>query len=104
MERKGHLIMARIDKIARLNPDIRTQINSRLADGADGQPILHWLKSLPPVRETLARSFGAPINQQNLSHWRRGGYHDWLAQTLDRSCLVKAIRACPCHSASLESS
>jgi hypothetical protein len=88
--------MARIGKIARLNPAIRTQPSSRLAGGADGQHPLHCLNSLPPVRETLARPCDArSINQQNLSHWRSVGYHDWLAQNRDRSCLVKVIRACP---------
>jgi hypothetical protein len=54
---------------------------------------------LPPVRETLARSFSArPIHQQNLPHWPHGGYHDWFAQTRDFSCLVKVFRACPCYS------
>jgi len=80
MERKGHLIMARIGKIARLNPEIRTLLNSRLADGADGRPVLHWLNSLPPVRETLARFFGARLKNR------------------DHSCLVKVFRACPCNS------
>jgi len=98
MEQKGHLIMARIGKIARLNSDIRTQLNTRLADGADGNQILPWLNSLPPVRETLARCFGArPITKQNLSNWRRGGYQDWLARKQDISCLVKVIRACSCN-------
>jgi len=58
MERKGHLIMARIGKIVRLNPAVRTQLNSRLADGAGGQPILHWLNCVPPIRGTLARFSG----------------------------------------------
>ena len=46
MEQKGHLIMARIGKIARLNRDIRTRFNSHLADGADGNHIFQWLNSL----------------------------------------------------------
>jgi len=80
MERKGHFIMARISKIARLNPEIRTRLNSRLADGADGRAVLHWLNSLPPIRETLARFFGARLKNR------------------DHSCLVKVFRACPCNS------
>ena len=90
--------MARIGKIARLGSDIRNELNSRLADGADGKNILHWLNSLPSVCETLARSFGArPITKQNLSNWRRGGYQDWLVRKQDFSCLVKVIRACSCN-------
>ena len=41
--------MARIGKIARLGSDIRNELNSRLADGADGKNILQWLNSLPSV-------------------------------------------------------
>lgn len=68
----------RIGKIARLPDAIRQEINQRLADGHRGPTILAWLNSLPAVKEVLARDFdGRPINQQNLSAWRTGGYREW---------------------------
>jgi len=72
--------MARIGKIARLSRAVRAQLNSRLQDGAEGKQIVLWLNSLPEVKELLADKFdGRPINEQNLSDWRQGGYEDWLA-------------------------
>ena len=54
--------MARIGKIARLPGDIRSQLNSRLQDGAEGRQIVRWLNSLPEVKEVLAEHFdGHPI-------------------------------------------
>jgi hypothetical protein len=73
--------MARIGKIARLPGDIRAQLNSRLQDGGEGRQIVHWLNSLPEVKEVLAENFdGHPISEQNLSDWRQGGYEEWLAR------------------------
>ena len=72
--------MARIGKIARLPRDIRSQLNTRLQDGGEGKQILLWLNSLPEVIKVLAECFEArPINDQNLSDWRKGGYEEWLA-------------------------
>jgi hypothetical protein len=73
--------MTRPGKIARLPHDLRAQINSRLQDGADGPRLLLGLNGLPQVREILARDFHArPVNQQNLSNWRLGGYQEWLVR------------------------
>jgi hypothetical protein len=72
--------MARIGKIARLPKAVRAQLNTRLQDGAEGKQIVHWLNSLPEVKDVLAEKFeGRPINEQNLTNWRQGGYEDWLA-------------------------
>ena len=72
--------MARTGKIARLPRDIRIQLNTRLQDGHDGKQIVHWLNSLPQVKKVLAARFDSrPINEQNLSDWRLGGYQEWLA-------------------------
>ena len=72
--------MARIGKIARLPGDIRAQLNSRLQDGGEGRQIVHWLNSLPEVKEVVGQKFdGRAINEQNLSDWRQGGYEEWLA-------------------------
>jgi hypothetical protein len=70
---------ARRGKIARLPHAIREEINERLLNGLPGVEILAWLNALPEVRETLAKYFnGAPISEDNLSQWRRGGYVGWL--------------------------
>ena len=69
-----------IGKIARLSRAVRAQLNPRLLDGEEGKQIALWLNSLPEVNERLAEKFeGRPINEQNLSNWRQGGYEDWLA-------------------------
>jgi hypothetical protein len=42
---------------------------------------LEWLNSLPQTQEILKSLFnGAPINKQNLSDWKKGGFRDWQAQ------------------------
>src|SRR5882757_7407000 len=66
-------------KIARLPNDIREELNRRLFNGAMGPELLAWLNQLPAVKEVLSQFFnGAPVNRQNLSDWRQGGYQDWL--------------------------
>lgn len=70
--------MARTGKIARLPAAIRTELNHRLRDGQSGTVILPWLNALPETQAVLAADFhGSPINAQNLSDWRQGGYADW---------------------------
>jgi hypothetical protein len=76
----GENYMARNGKIARLPRDIRSQLNTRLQDGAQGKQLVRWLNSLPEVKKVLAQFFHSrPINDQNLTEWRQGGYEDWLA-------------------------
>jgi len=71
--------MARIGKIARLPGAVRAQLNTRLQDGAAGKQIVRWLNSLPEVKAVLAHYCdGRPINEQNLSDWRQGGFEEWL--------------------------
>ena len=73
--------MARIGKIARLPEAVRSQLNSRLQDNVEGKQIVQWLNSLPEVQKVLAKNFdGRPINEQNLTDWRQGGYEEWLAR------------------------
>jgi len=72
--------MARIGKIARLPRAVRTQLNTRLQDGAEGKQLADWLNSLPEVQDVLAEKFkGRTINEQNLTNWLQGGYKEWLA-------------------------
>ncbi len=70
---------ARVGKIARLPESIRVQLNERLRDGLPARLILPWLNALPEVQDISRRLFADhPINAQNLSAWRQGGYSDWL--------------------------
>jgi hypothetical protein len=69
---------ARNGKIARLPLIIRRELNERLANGEPNQRLVQWLNAQPEVRECLAEFFdGRPLNEQNLSAWKRGGYRDW---------------------------
>jgi hypothetical protein len=78
-------------KIARLPRNLRDALNHRLENGEPARVILPWLNALPPVLAVLAAQFRAcPINQQNLSNWRRGGYQAWLKQQEHRH-LVREV-------------
>jgi hypothetical protein len=69
----------RVGKIAQLPKSIRDDLNQRLENGKQGPELLKWLNSLPETQELLAEKFDAmPINRQNLTEWRQGGYEDWL--------------------------
>jgi hypothetical protein len=71
--------MSRNGKIARLPHNIREDLNLRLENNEEGQPLLDWLNALPQTREVLDKSFnGVPISKQNLSEWRQGGYREWV--------------------------
>jgi hypothetical protein len=69
--------MTRNGKIARLPRYIRDQLNQRLQDGEEGPALLEWLNALPAVQEELKSFSFQPVNKQNLSEWRQGGYRDW---------------------------
>jgi hypothetical protein len=70
--------MTRKGKIARLPRHIRDQLNSRLDDGEQGARLVEWLNGLPEVNLVLERNFdGQPINEQNLTDWKQGGFLDW---------------------------
>lgn len=71
--------MSRQGKIARLPKTVRDQLNLRLDDGEPGKQLAEWLNELPETKEMLAEMFGGrPINEQNLTEWKQGGYQDWL--------------------------
>ena len=68
-------------KIARLPHQIREQLNVRMRNAEKAKPLVQWLNSLPEVQAVLAAQFGGvPILEQNLSQYRKRGYHDWLNQ------------------------
>lgn len=71
--------MTRRGKIARLPNPLREQINHRLQNGVEAKKIAEWLNTLPEVRRLLHAEFdGQPINENNLSNWKLGGYRDWV--------------------------
>jgi hypothetical protein len=68
-------------KIARFPCEIREELNQRLDNGQRSPEILPWLNELPAVKQILATHFnGVPVNVENLSNWRHGGYQRWLRQ------------------------
>jgi hypothetical protein len=71
--------VTRNGKIARLPYSVRNLLNRRLHNGEQGTKLVKWLNGLPKVHEVLAEEFGGrPINEQNLSEWKQGGFEDWL--------------------------
>jgi hypothetical protein len=75
------IFTTRTGKIARLPLAIREELNTRIRNGEIGQRLVAWLNSLPAVQDILALEFkGVPITEPNLSHWKKGGYADWLRQ------------------------
>lgn len=79
--------MTRNGKIARLSKKVRDSLNVRLQDGEPGPKILQWLNGLYETQDMLDCLFDSrPINEQNLSEWRQGGYQDYLRdqQTTER--------------------
>ena len=68
-------------KIARLPHHIREQIHARLREGQPAKPILAWLNSSPDVQQILAASYGGrPIDDGNLSEWKKRNHPAWLLQ------------------------
>ena len=73
--------MTRNGKIARLPREIREQLNRRLHEGQQGKHLVKWLNSLTEVQAVLDAEFDRrPVNAQNLSEWKAGGYRDWVLQ------------------------
>ena len=75
-------------KIAHLPNGIRVQLNLRLLEGESGRELAAWLNALPAVQAILGAQFhGSPISEVNLTHWRQGGYLQWLTE---RECFDSA--------------
>jgi hypothetical protein len=80
--------MSRTGKIARLPRPIREELNVLLERSTPGRLLAAWLNSLPEVQELLRDFFdNKPVNEQNLSEWRRGGFAEWQTRNdlLDRA-------------------
>jgi hypothetical protein len=66
-------------KIASLPLALRQELNRRLDDGQRGPQLLAWLNTEEAVLKVLDEHWGEqPINAQNLTEWRQGGYQDHL--------------------------
>jgi hypothetical protein len=88
-------------KIANLPSDIREQLNLRLLEGENGGELVAWLNALPAVQSILSSHFnGSPVSQVNLTHWRQGGYLQWLTE---RECFdsARCLADGDCHVASI---
>jgi len=58
---------------------IRTEVNQRLLAGEPASRIIAWLHTKEEVLRVLDDYFKEqPINPQNMTEWRQGGYRDWL--------------------------
>lgn len=81
----------RTGKIARMPAEVREELNERLRNGEMGPQLLPWLNGLPAVQEVLRTWFGGqPVNAQNLSDWRRGGFEEWLEKK-DKGARVREM-------------
>ena len=68
-------------KIARLPKAIREQLNRRLDDNEQGKLLVEWINSLPEAQAVFKSEFnGCPLNEQNLSAWKQGGFRAWQKQ------------------------
>lgn len=71
--------VTRVGKIAQLPGGVRDELNRRLLNGQLSPLILPWLNELPEVKSVIDERFkGEPVNAQNISDWRKGGFRDWM--------------------------
>ncbi|MBW8865686.1 MAG: hypothetical protein JF609_12355 [Verrucomicrobia bacterium] len=69
---------------------IREQVNQRLANHESSTPLLAWLNARPEVREVMAQEFGGrPVDRNNMSEWRRGGFKAWQEQQAAEKLMVR---------------
>lgn len=66
-------------KIGGLPAQKREELCRRMYDGERAPTLLPWLNGLPEAQKVCRDQYdGEPINAQNLSNWRAGGYEKWL--------------------------
>ncbi len=66
-------------KIGGLPAQKREELCRRMYDGERSPTLLPWLNGLPEAQKVCRDQYdGEPINAQNLSNWRGGGYEKWL--------------------------
>jgi len=68
-------------KIGGIPAKYREELCRRIYNGERAPTLLPWLNGLPEAQEVCRNQYdGEPINAQNLSNWRGGGYQKWLAE------------------------
>ncbi|MDR3456348.1 MAG: hypothetical protein P4N60_02790 [Verrucomicrobiae bacterium] len=83
----------RSGKIARLPPEIREQLNQRLANHESSTSLVKWLNALPEVQAVVTQEFGGKaVMKQNLHEWRHGGHAEWRWEQAARK-IVERLHA-----------
>jgi hypothetical protein len=78
-------------KIGRLPKAVQDEVNRRMENGERGAALAAWLNGLPEVQAVLAAQFnGQPVNEVNLSQWRKRGYQNWLRWREARAMMAEA--------------
>lgn len=73
--------MARHGKIARLKHEHRTHVNEMLRDGASAARVIAFVQKLADAGERDANGDPIePLNDQNVTNWREGGFREWLKE------------------------
>lgn len=65
-------------KIGRMPYELRREICERIRDGATASSICEWLNARSDAQAVLQQLGLGPVNCQNITEWRQGGYRDWL--------------------------
>lgn len=82
---------ARKGKIARMPHAVREEVNRRLHGGEPASKIIAWLHGREDVLRVLDDYFDEqPVNAQNITEWRQGGFQDWLKRR-ERAARVKEL-------------
>lgn len=68
----------RVGKVARLPLAIREELNRRLLENEPARKICAWLNALPEAIRVCDEFGEQPIDDRNISDWRKGGFADWL--------------------------
>jgi hypothetical protein len=70
---------------------VQDEVNRRMENGERGAALAAWLNGLPEVQAVLAAQFnGQPVNEVNLSQWRKRGYQNWLRWREARAMMAEA--------------
>lgn len=74
-------------KIARLPLSIRDELNRRLLENEPYKKICAWLNALPEAHVVCDEFGEQPIDDRNVSDWKKGGFADWLRrrETIDQT-------------------
>lgn len=85
-------------KIGGLPAQMREELCRRMNDGERAPTLLPWLNGTPEAQKVCREQYdGDPINAQNLSNWRGGGFQKWL----DEQRAIRRTRERAAHSRAL---